>query len=315
MSRYLARRLLLVIPTLIGVSIVVFVLVRLLPGDATTMLLQDAKTSASDEAALRTQLGLDQPIYVQYGNWLATLAQGDLGRSFKSRNEIREEIALRLPVTAELGILAMIVASCIAIPIGVVSAVRQDTWGDYVSRSAAIALLAIPGFWLGTLVITLPSVWWQWTPPLRYTHLLDDPARNLAHVTIPALILGLGLSGGLLRLVRTQMLEVLHQDFVRTATAKGLAEHSVVVRHALKNAFIPALTALGLQVSLLVSGTVVLESIFVLPGMGRYLLESVQARDYPAIQAINLLFATVIVLTNLFVDLLYGWLDPRVRYS
>jgi len=315
MSRYLARRLLLVIPTLIGVSIVVFVLVRLLPGDATTMLLQDAKTTASDEAALRAQLGLDQPIYVQYGNWLATLAQGDLGRSFKSRNEIREEIALRLPVTAELGSLAMAVAACIAIPIGVLSAVRQDTWGDYVSRSAAIALLAIPGFWLGTLVITLPSVWWQWTPPLRYTQLLDDPARNLAHVIIPALILGLGLSGGLLRLVRTQMLEVLHQDFVRTATAKGLAEHSVVVRHALKNAFIPALTALGLQVSLLVSGTVVLESIFVLPGMGRYLLESVQARDYPAIQAINLLFATVIVLTNLFVDLLYGWLDPRVRYS
>src|SRR5262249_27702564 len=164
----------------------VFVLVRLLPGDATTMLLQDAKTTASDEAALRAQLGLDQPIYVQYGNWLATLAQGDLGRSFKSRNEIRDEIALRLPVTAELGIVAMIVASCIAIPIGVLSAVRQDSWGDYVSRSAAIALLAIPGFWLGTLVITLPSVWWQWTPPLRYTQLLDDPPRNLAHVIIPA---------------------------------------------------------------------------------------------------------------------------------
>jgi peptide/nickel transport system permease protein len=315
MSHYLARRLVLVVPTLIGVSIVVFVLVRLLPGDATTMLLQDAKTSASDEAALRSKLGLDQPIYVQYGNWLATLAKGDLGQSFKSRNEIREEIALRLPVTAELGILALIVAACIAIPIGVLSAIRQDTWGDYVARSAAIAMLAIPGFWLGTLVITLPSVWWQWTPPLRYTRLLDDPARNLAHVIIPAVILGIGLSGGLMRLVRTQMLEVLRQDFVRTATAKGLAEHSVVVRHALKNAFIPALTALGLQVSLLVSGTVVLESIFVLPGMGRYLLESVQARDYPAIQAINLLFATVIILTNLFVDLFYGWLDPRVRYA
>jgi len=315
MSRYLARRLVLVVPTLIGVSIVVFVLVRLLPGDATTMLLQDAKTSAADEAALRAKLGLDQPIYVQYGNWLTTLARGDLGQSFKSRNEIREEIALRLPVTAELGILALVVAACIAIPIGVLSAIRQDTWGDYVARSAAIAMLAIPGFWLGTLVITLPSVWWQWTPPLRYTRLLDDPAKNLAHVIIPALILGIGLSGGLMRLVRTQMLEVLRQDFVRTATAKGLSEHSVVVRHALKNAFIPALTALGLQVSLLVSGTVVLESIFVLPGMGRYLLESVQARDYPAIQAINLLFATVIILTNLFVDLFYGWLDPRVRYA
>jgi len=197
----------------------------------------------------------------------------------------------------------------------VLSAVRQDTWADYVARSGAIAMLAIPGFWLGTLVITLPSVWWQWTPPLRYTRFQDDPAKNLAHVIVPAILLGIGLSGGLMRLVRTQMLEVLRQDFVRTATAKGLAERSVVFRHALKNAFIPAVTALGLQVSLLVSGTVVLESIFVLPGMGRYLLEAVQARDYPAIQAINLLFATVIVLTNLFVDLLYGWLDPRVRFA
>src|SRR5437764_10672873 len=173
----------------------------------------------------------------------------------------------------------------------------------------------MPGFWLGPLVVTLPSGWWQWTPPLRYARLLDDPGRNLAHIILPALILGLGLSGGLMRLVRTQMLEVLRQDFIRTASAKGLTENAVVIRHALKNAFIPALTVLGLQVALLVSGTVVLESIFVLPGMGRYLLESVQARDYPAIQGLNLIFATVIVLTNLIVDLMYGWLDPRVRYA
>jgi peptide/nickel transport system permease protein len=315
MSRYLARRLVLLVPTLIGVTIVVFVLVRLLPGDATTMLLQDAKTTAADEAALRSQLGLDRPIYIQYLTWAGTVLRGDFGTSFKTRNPVSEEMAARIPVTAELGVLALLIAAGVAIPIGVVSAVRQDTWTDYLSRSAAIGLLAIPGFWLGTLVVTLPSVWWQWTPPLRYTRLLDDPSKNLLHVIIPALILGLGLSGGLMRLVRTQMLEVLRQDFVRTATAKGLADHVVVFRHALKNAFIPALTALGLQVSLLVSGTVVLESIFVLPGMGRYLLEAVQARDYPAIQALNLLFATVIVLTNLIVDLLYGWLDPRVRYA
>ena len=168
----------------------------------------------------------------------------------------------------------------------------------------AIGLLAIPGFWLGTLVITLPSLWWQWTPPLRYTPLADDPARNLAQMAIPALILGLGLSGGLMRLTRAQMLEVLRQDYVLTAAAKGLAEWATVTRHALKNAFIPVLTLLGLQISILVSGTVVLESIFVLPGMGRYLLEAVQYRDYPVIQALNLLFATVIVLTNLIVDVL-----------
>jgi peptide/nickel transport system permease protein len=315
MTTYILRRLALFVPTLIGVSVVVFVLVRLLPGDATTLLLQDAKSSAADEAALKHQLGLDEPMVVQYVSWVGTLARGDLGRSFKSRNPVAEELGGRIPVTVELGLMALVIAICIAIPIGVISASRQDTWADYVSRSTAIGLLAIPGFWLGTLVVTLPSVWWGWTPPLRYTRLFDDPTKNLAQVIIPALILGLGLSGGLMRLIRTQMLEVLRQDFVRTAAAKGLAEHSIVVRHALKNAFIPALTVLGLQVSLLISGTVVLESIFVLPGMGRYLLESVQARDYPAVQGLNLLFATVIILSNLMVDLLYGWLDPRVRYS
>jgi peptide/nickel transport system permease protein len=314
-SKYVIRRLVLLVPTLVGVSIVVFVLVRLLPGDATTLQLQDAKTTAADEAALRSQLGLDRPIFVQYVDWVGTLARADLGKSFKSRNPVADEIAQRMPVTLELGILALFVAACIAIPVGVVSAARQDTVTDYVARSTAIGLLAIPGFWLGTLVVTFPSVWWQWTPPLRYTRLFDDPPKNLAHVLIPAIILGLGLSGGLMRLIRTQMLEVLRQDFVRTAAAKGLAEHSIVVRHALKNAFIPALTALGLQVSLLISGTVVFESIFVLPGMGRYLLEAVQARDYPVIQGLNLLFATVIIVANLVVDLLYGWLDPRVRYS
>jgi peptide/nickel transport system permease protein len=303
------------VPTLIGVSVVVFVLVRLLPGDATTLLLQDAKSSAADEAALRHQLGLDQPLIVQYVDWAATLARGDLGRSLKSRNPVSDELGGRIPVTLELGLLALVIAIGIAIPIGVLSAARQDTWADYVSRSAAIGLLAIPGFWLATLVITLPSVWWGWTPPLRYARLFDDPTKNLSQVIIPAVILGLGLSGGLMRLIRTQMLEVLRQDYVRTAAAKGLSEHSIVLRHALKNAFIPAMTALGLQVSLLISGTVVLESIFVLPGLGRYLLESVQARDYPAVQGLNLLFATVIILSNLMVDLLYGWLDPRVRYS
>jgi peptide/nickel transport system permease protein len=314
-SRYLIRRLLLLVPTLIGVSLVVFILVRLLPGDAATLQLQDAKASAADEAALRAQLGLDKPMYVQYVDWLGTLLHGDLGHSFRSKQPIAQELAARVPVTLELGIVSLTIAAIVATSIGVISAVRQDTWMDYTARSAAIALIAIPAFWLGTLVVTLPSVWWHWTPPLQYVKFTQDPIKNLTIIIIPALILGLGLSGGLMRLVRTQMLEVLHQDFIRTASAKGLAEQAVITRHALKNAFIPALTVLGLQVGLLVSGTVVLESIFVLPGMGRYLLEAVQSRDYPAIQALNLIFATVIVVTNLIVDLLYGWLDPRVRYT
>jgi peptide/nickel transport system permease protein len=314
-SRYLIRRLLLLVPTLLGVSIVVFVLVRLLPGDAATLQLQDAKASAADEAAVRAQLGLDKPMYLQYIDWLGTLLHGDFGHSFRSKQPIAQELAARIPVTLELGIVSLMIAAIVATSIGVISAVRQDTWMDYTSRSAAIALLAIPAFWLGTLVVTLPSVWWHWTPPLQYVKFTQDPVKNLSIIIIPALILGLGLSGGLMRLVRTQMLEVLHQDFIRTASAKGLAELAVITRHALKNAFIPALTVLGLQVGLLVSGAVVLESIFVLPGMGRYLLEAVQSRDYPAIQALNLIFATVIVVTNLIVDLLYGWLDPRVRYT
>ena len=305
----------LLVPTLLGVSVVVFVLVRLLPGDAVALQLQDVHATAADEALLRAQLGIDRPIVVQYFDWLSTLAHGDLGHSFRSHAPIAQELAGRMPVTAELGAFALVIAASVAITVGVISAVKQDTLTDYVARSAAIGLLAIPGFWLGTLVVTLPSVWWHWTPPLRYVTFTDDPLKNLGIVILPATILGLGLSGGLMRLVRTQMLEVLRQDFIRTASAKGLAEQAVVLRHALKNAFIPALTVLGLQVALLVSGTVVLESIFVLPGMGRYLLESVQGRDYPAIQGLNLIFATVIVLTNLLVDLLYGWLDPRVRYT
>jgi peptide/nickel transport system permease protein len=315
MSRYLLRRLVLLVPTLLGVSVVVFVLVRLLPGDAVALQLQDAKATAADQAAMRTQLGLDRPIVLQYIDWLGSLARGDLGRSFRSHQPVVSELAGRIPVTAELGLLALGIAAMVATVVGVISAVKQDTWADYAGRSLAIGLLAIPGFWLGTLIVTLPSVWWHWTPPLQYTRLTVDPLKNLSIVIIPAIILGLGLSGGLMRLIRTQMLEVLRQDFIRTAEAKGLTENSVVIRHALKNAFIPALTVLGLQIALLVSGTVVLESIFVLPGMGRYLLEAVQSRDYPAVQGLNLLFATVIVLTNLVVDLMYGWLDPRVRYA
>ncbi len=315
MSRYLVRRLLLLVPTLLGVSVVVFVLVRLLPGDAVNLQLQDAKATAADEAALRTQLGLDRPLVVQYFDWLGNLLHGDLGHSFRSHQPITAELSNRIPITFELGLLALVIGAVIATIVGIISAVRQDTWVDYIGRSTAIGLIAVPGFWLGTLVVTLPSVWWHWTPPLQYTHFTVDPIKNLTIMVVPAVILGLGISGGLMRLIRTQMLEVLRQDFIRTATAKGLTENAMIMRHALKNAFIPALTVLGLQVALLVSGTVVLESIFVLPGMGRYLLEAVQSRDYPAVQGLNLLFATVIIVTNLVVDLMYGWLDPRVRYT
>jgi peptide/nickel transport system permease protein len=314
MHPYVARRLLLVTPTLIGVTIVVFSLVRLLPGDAVSMLLQDY-AYAKDADEMRARLGLDQPVHIQYFVWLGGLLRGNLGTSLHTNEPVGIEITNRLPVTAELGLMAIVIGLLIAVPVGVISAMRQDTRTDYVVRGLAIGMLAIPGFWLGTLVITLPSIWWQWTPPLRYTKLWDDPAKNLAQMIIPAIILGIALSGTVLRLMRAQMLEVLRQDYVRTAAAKGLDEWAVVFRHALRNAFIPVLTLLGLEVAIVVGGAVVIENVFALPGVGRYLLEGIQYRDYPVIQALNLIFASVIILANLLVDLLYGWIDPRVRYS
>ncbi len=314
MSRYIIRRLVLLLVTLFGVSVFVFGLIRLLPGDAVTMLLQDY-AYAENLDALRAKLGLDRPVYIQYWEWLGRVLRGDLGQSLRSRQPIVDELARRLPITAELGILAMFIGLAISIPIGVLSAVKQDTLTDYVARGVAVAALAVPGFWLGTLVITFPSIWFRWTPPLQYTPLHVDPVKNLSHVIIPAAILGIGLSGTLMRLTRATMLEVLRQDYIRTAWAKGLAWRVVVFRHALKNALIPVVTVLGLQVSVLVGGSVVMEQIFVIPGMGRYLLEAIQYRDYPVVQALNLVFALVILLSNLTVDIVYAYLDPRIQYD
>ncbi|TMC57743.1 MAG: ABC transporter permease [Chloroflexi bacterium] len=315
MHRYILRRLLLMIPTLLGVTLLVFGMLRLLPGDAVTMMIQDYSGYASDLDSLREKLGLNRPFPEQYLSWLSNVLSGNLGESLRSHTPVAEDLAARIPVTVELGIIGFLISLLIAIPLGVYSAVRQDTLSDYIARSIAIAMLAIPGFWLGTLAITLPAIWWRWTPPLRYTQLTDDPAKNLLQMVLPAAILGIGLSGAIMRLTRAQMLEVLRHDYVRTARAKGLAERFVLLRHALKNAIIPVLTLLGLQVSVLISGTVVLESIFVLPGMGRYLLENVSNRDYPAVQGVILIFAIVLVASNLVVDVMYAWLDPRIRYG
>lgn len=314
MQTYILRRLALAVPTLIGISIIVFCLVRFLPGDVVDMLLQENNYGKNAEE-LRAKLGLDRPMHEQYLEWVAKVLRGDFGISLREGKPIGEELVRRLPVTVELGTLALILGVIIAIPIGVVSAVRQDTLVDYCFRSTAIAMLAVPGFWLATLLITFASIWFRWTPPLRYTPIWDDLGRNLAQMWIPALILAFALAGSIMRLTRAQMLEVLRQDYIRTANAKGLATVTVVFRHALKNGLIPVVTLLGLQVAIVISGTVVLESIFSLPGMGRYLLESIQYRDYPAIQAINLIFAAFILAANLIVDLVYGWLDPRVRFG
>jgi peptide/nickel transport system permease protein len=322
MNRYIIRRLLLTIPTILGVSILISALIYALPGDAVTMMMQDYQGYASNEDELRAKLGLDKPFHEQYLQWLGGILQGDLGNSLRNKQPIADDIKKFIPVTMELGILGLLISLTISVPLGVYSAVKQDSMSDYVARSLAIGMLAIPGFWLATLSITIPSIWCQWAsflsctaPPLRYTQLWDDPGKNLAQMWLPALILGIGLSGTVMRLTRAQMLEVLRHDYIRTARAKGLAERLVVFRHALKNALIPVVTLLGLQIAVVIGGAVVLESIFVIPGMGRYLLDAINSRDYPIVQALVLLFGIFIVFSNLIIDLLYAWLDPRIRYS
>ena len=317
MGAYTIRRLLLSIPTLFVATLIVFLTVRLIPGDIIDiMVTEHSHISEMDRARLKAALGLDVPIYVQYGRWIRNIVvHGDLGKSLWKDTPVTDDLLPRLPVTLELGFMAMIVALIIALPIGIYSAIRQDTVGDYIARSFAIAGIAIPSFWLATLVIVFPSVWWGWSPPIMRIRFIEDPVGNLKMFIIPAVILGMALSGVTMRMMRTMMLEVLRQDYIRTAWSKGLRERVVVIRHALKNAFIPVITLIGLQLPILIGGSVIIEQIFNLPGVGLLLLESVFNRDYPLVTAIMLIIAALVLLINLAVDLTYGYLDPRVKYQ
>lgn len=316
MGRYILRRLLLLVPTMIGVTILVFLLIRFMPGDLVQQISgENAMLTEEERQEVREELGLDKPIFQQYFIWMSEILRGDLGNSFQTKVAVTSELKNRLPVTLELGVLAILLSLCVSLPIGVLAAIRQDTMLDYIARSGAIAFLSIPSFWMGTLVVVLPSKWWGWAPPLYYKDLWVDPVDNLYMLIIPAAILGMLLSGTVMRMTRAQMLEVLRQDYVRTAWSKGLRERTVVTRHAIKNAFIPVVTIVGLQIPILVGGTVILESIFGVPGMGRYLLFSIGSLDYPVVQAIVLIIAGAVVLTNLAVDLTYAYLDPRIRYA
>ena len=315
MRTYVLHRLLALIPTLIFASIIVFVSVRLIPGDTIDLMLAQNDISAvQDRAKVEAALGLDQPMHVQYLRWAGAALQGDLGRSLWQNTPVIEQLAERLPVSFELGLLALVIALSVAIPIGVYSALHQDTLGDYVTRSFSILMLAVPGFWLGTLVMVFPSVWWRWAPELEYVGFLDDPIQNLRQMIVPAIILGLALSAVTMRMTRTMMLEVLRQDYVRTARAKGLPERLVVTRHALRNGLIPVVTLVGLQAPLLIGGAVIMEQIFVIPGMGQLLLDAVSQRDYPIVSGVFLMVGASVLLINLVVDLSYGLLDPNVRY-
>lgn len=314
MGTYIARRLLLTIPTLLGVTVLVFSMVRFLPGDVIDQMMGEYRLSVKSQAELRAKLGLEKPLPVQYAQWLGGLLRGDLGRSLRSDRGVAWELRRRLPASLELGVLAIACSLAIALPVGVLSALRQDTWIDYAARSFSIFALSAPSFWLGILVITFPAIWWHWSPPVGYRHLWEDPVRNLQIMVLPAAILGLVTNGSVMRLTRAQMLEVMRQDYIRTAWAKGLRGRAVVLRHAMKNALIPVVTVIGLQVPLLVGGSVVMESIFSIPGTGTYLIQAIQGRDYPIVQGVNVLVATVVIVSNLLVDVSYGYLDPRVRY-
>jgi peptide/nickel transport system permease protein len=317
MQRYIARRLLLMIPTLLGVTFVVFVMVRSVPGDVIENIL--GEFGAGDEEtkqALREEYSLDGNIASQYVRWLGDIVRFDFGKSIISNRTVVSELKHRMPVTLELSILAIIFSLVIAIPVGIISAIRQDTVSDYVARSFAISLLAIPGFWAALMLITLASRYFTWAvPPQSYIEFQDDPIGNLKMMWVPALILGAALSGSVMRFTRSAMLEVLRQDYIRTAWAKGLRERVIIVRHAMRNALIPVVTVVGLQLPVLVGGTVIIETVYSIPGMGRYYVASVNQLDYPVIQAINVLVALVVVFANLGVDLLYSVLDPRIRYS
>jgi len=314
MRRYLLKRLIVAIPSLVIASLIVFTLPRLLPGDAVQLMLEE-KAYGKDVDDLRHKLGLDRPVYVQYFAWLGQIARGDLGESLWTKRTVTEELGMRLPVTLLLGGMAAVFSVIIGIPIGVLSAVRADTLSDYTARSAAILGLSVPGFWLATLVIVLPAIWWGWTPHLGFTEFSKSPSAHVLQFILPAFILGIASGASIMRLTRAMLLEVLRQDYVRTAWAKGLREGVVVLKHSLKNAIIPVVTIFGIQFAQIFSATVIIENIFQLPGVGRFLSDAILQRDYPVIQGINLVVVSIIVLINLTVDLVYGVLDPRIRYS
>jgi len=326
MRAYMIRRLLLVIPTLFLLSLVVFFMIRLIPGSIVDMIVSEvAVITPSQRQDVEHHLGLDVPVFTQYGRWVGVIPQddgsfsgifqGNLGASLWTGMSVSEEIAARWPVSLELGLMALIVAQLIALPVGIYSALRQDTWGDYIARSFAIMCISIPGFWLGTLIIVFPSIWWGYMPPIVLIPFTEDPIGNLKMFIVPSLIVGMQMSGLTMRMTRTMMLEVLRQDYIRTAWAKGLRERVITLRHALKNALIPVITLIGLSVPVMIGGTVIVEQIFCLPGLGRLIVEACTVRDYTMISGILLFFGITIMLINLMVDLTYGYLNPRIRYG
>ncbi|HZP37683.1 MAG TPA: ABC transporter permease [Methylomirabilota bacterium] len=317
MRTYLAKRLLLIVPTLLGVAAVVFLIMRVIPGDVSLLILGGDQTGRIDPqqlAALRHQLGLDQPLAVQFATWLWGVLRLDFGTSLWTGQPVIDEVLIRLPLSLEVAILATIVSVLLAVPLGMLAAVRQDTWVDYAIRVVSIGGQAIPSFWVGILVILFLVIYFGWGPPLEFTPPWVDPWANFQQLVWPVVTIGYRYAAVTTRMTRSTVLEVLREDYIRTAWAKGLRERAVVIRHALKNAMLPVITLVGTEFAFLIGGLVVTETVFTLNGVGRFVVDAVAHRDYPVVQALVFLIALSFVVVNLLIDLTYAWLDPRIRY-
>ena len=319
MQQYIVRRFLLFIPTMLLLASLVFLFMRIIPGDPALLILVgttgEGTYSEEDLALVQKELGTDRPLHVQYGAWMWDLLRGDLGTSYYRGIPIKGLLSVRLPLTLELTVIAMLFSFIVAVPLGVLSALMRNTIFDYIARVIAFTGVAIPTFVMGLVSIYLLVRLFNWLPPLDYVQIWDDPIKNLTQMIFPSIALGFVMMAFTSRVTRSAMLEVLREDYIRTARSKGLAERRVIFLHALQNAFLPIITVGGWSFGLLLSGTVIIEQIFVLPGMGRLMLDAIFQRDYPVIQSEILIIAGMVLLLNLVVDLLYAWLDPRIRFA
>lgn len=314
MSKYILQRLALLVPTLVGMSLLIFAMLRLLPGDVVDIIAgTDGTVSSASKEKLREAMGLSDPIPVQYIKWLGNLLRGDPGNSLRSGKPVGDILAHALPITIEMAVLALIISTAIAVPLGVISAVKRDTFFDFGARVGGLVGLSLPNFWVATLMLLITSKFFGWTPSIRFIPFTKDPIGNLEQMILPSIALAVPLMAITMRMTRTTMLEVLGQDYVRTAKAKGLAGQPILYRHALKNAMIPVITVIGFQLGGLMGSAAVVEVVFGLNGVGNTLLQAIFNRDYPLVQAATLYLAVVFVLINLIVDVLYAWLDPRIK--
>jgi peptide/nickel transport system permease protein len=316
MLRFILRRVASTLPVLVIVSLLTFALTNVLGGDPLLALLgEEVSLTPEAEALMREELGLNDPLLVQYLNWFGNAVQGDLGTSIQTGQPVMESLADRLPVTIQLGAAAWALALVFAIPLGVIAAVRRNRWQDHTATAFALAGVATPSFWMGLMLILVVGVWLRWLPPSGFVNLWDNPLQAIRYLALPALTLGVNLIGTITRQTRSSMLEVLGQDYVRTARAKGLKERVVLTRHAMKNAMLPIVTILGLQFANLLGGTVIIEQVFAIPGVGRLALGAVFAQDLPVVQGVVLLAAVATLVGNLWADIMYSVFDPRIRYN